>query len=93
MTLAEKFLELFGKEYNDMELDQLNLCIKEIKPNDLSKAFDNSYTIDCLHNHFAVQTIGVMVYKEIKNNPICIKFEDDLYDTLEEFNDRPLFEA
>ena len=85
MTLAEKYLEIFGQEYNDTDPDLLNIRIKEIRPYQISKAFDRTWFIDCLHDHFNRETVGIMLSQSPTSGMIPIRFEDDLYDTLEEF--------
>ena len=92
MTLAEKYLEIFGQEYNDTDPEILNIRIKEMqeKPWQISPALDRSWYIDCLHDHFQRETVGIRIYQHYFTNSMEIRFEDDLYDTLEELKEHYL---
>ena len=77
MTLAEKLKDLFGKEYNDMDPELLDVQIRELKASDISSKFDDSYTIAPRHDVFTRETVGVMIYKTI-DDIISIEFEDEI---------------
>lgn len=83
MTLANKLKELFGRDYNDMDPELLDMNIRELKATDISPAFNDSYHVDPMRNVFTRETLGVMVHTTI-DDVIDIRFEDELYNTLDE---------
>ena len=82
-TLERKLKVLFDwKDYDQFEQDELDAKISEIKPNQLSKDFDDSYAIGPLHNVFTKETIGVMLWKrndpQNSNEVISIEFGEEI---------------